>query len=113
MKKIALAVLCLFPGLAFADGYKVVTKDGGRSLTYYAGQVTYSRLDKQIKCTFEGSSKGIDQEGYAYDVDGFSCTKDLYVVTKLWIDSGMRAIIEVDPKTEQRDVFQVDSYKPY
>lgn len=32
MKKIVLAVLCLLPILAFANGYKVVTKDGGRSL---------------------------------------------------------------------------------
>ena len=113
MKKIALALLCFLPGLAFADGYKVVTKDGARSLTYYAGQATYSRLDKQIKCIFKSSSKGIDQEGNAFNADGFSCTKDLYVVTKLWIDTGMRAIIEVDPKTEKRDAFQVESYKPY
>ena len=75
MKNIVLAVLCLLPSLAFANGYKVVTKDGGRSLTYYAGQVTYSRLDKQIKCTFKSSSKGIDQEGNAYNADGFVARK--------------------------------------
>lgn len=113
MKKIALAVLCLLPGLAFADGYKVVTKDGARSLTYYAGQASYSRLDKQMKCTFESTYKGIDNQGYAFNSDGFSCTKDLYVVIKILIDTGTRAIIEVDPKTEKREVFQIDSYKPY
>lgn len=113
MQKITLAILCLLPVLAFAGGYKVATKDGTRSLTYYAGQATYSQLDKQIKCTFEKSHKGIDNWGDAYNVDGFSCTKDLFVVIKLLVDSNSRAIIEVDPKTEKKEVFQVDSYKPY
>lgn len=63
MKNIVLAVLCLVPSLAFANGYKVVTKDGGRSLTYYAGQVTYSRLDKQIKCTFKSYPKALIRKG--------------------------------------------------
>lgn len=66
-----------------------------------------------MKCTFESNGKGIDNQGNAYNSDEFSCTKDLYVVIKIWIDTGMRAIIEVDPKTEKRDVFQVDSYKSY
>ncbi|HBV5254467.1 TPA: hypothetical protein MD061_004090 [Klebsiella pneumoniae] len=113
MKKITLFVLCLLPGLAFADGYKVVTKDGARSLTYYAGQATYSQFGKKIKCKFDKSHKGIDNWGDAYNVDGFSCTKDLFVVIKLLVDSNSRAIIEVDPKTEKKEVFQVDSYKPY
>ena len=114
MKKLLIGLLCAMSFTASAQGYRMMTNDGARILTYSGNQVVYTRFSLPLHCKFVSSYQGVDNEGLAFRSDGFSCTKDLFVVTKTWLDTGLRAIVEVDPRDEsKREAFTVDVYKAY
>lgn len=113
MKKLFLLFLIFMSMPAFSQGYRAMTKDDERILVYSGTSVVYTKMSLPLKCKFVSSAQGIDNSGLPFTADGFSCTKSLFVVMKTWLDIPMRAIIEVDPKTEKSEAYKVTWYQEY